>query len=137
MLSNKKLQILSIVGFLGLWLFGGCKATKSAEGKTGSAIETKTAAKPEDGIYTPGMAELAAIQRRNPNVTAEHLQEGFVLYSRGACVQCHQPFNVYQFSESSWKHIIDEMAIKAQISNQEKAAIFAFVLSIKDSKSNH
>lgn len=137
MMNRKKFPEFLFLWLLALWFTSGCKSAKPAEIKKGPEIETKALSKSEDGIYPPSQAELVAIQKRNPNVTLEHLQEGYILYTKGACINCHQPFNIYQFSESKWNNILEEMAVKAQISNQQKAAIFAFVLSIKDTKSNH
>lgn len=87
--------------------------------------------KPANGIYAPGAEELAALRQQYPDATMEKLQEGHLLYTESACVKCHEAKNIYVYNEVSWKNIIDDMAIKARISDEEKDAVFKYVLAIK------
>lgn len=86
---------------------------------------------PTIGIYPPGRDELAAIQLQYSDVTQEQLAEGYSIYTEGACIRCHQAKNIYNYSETSWKGIIDDMARMANISLEQKNAVYKFVLSIK------
>lgn len=88
-------------------------------------------ARPANGIYAPGADELAAIQKQYADVTMEKLKEGHVLYTEGACVKCHGAKNIYVYNEVSWKNIVDDMAIKARISEDQKDAVYKYVLAIK------
>lgn len=87
--------------------------------------------KPANGIYAPGTEELTAIQKQYPDVTIEKLKEGHFLYAEGACVKCHGAKNIYMFNEMSWKNIMDDMAIRARISDEQKDAVYKYVLAIK------
>lgn len=86
---------------------------------------------PSIGIYPPGKDELAAIQVQYPEITQKQLTEGYSIYTEGACIRCHQAKNIYNYTEISWKSIIDEMARMANISVEQKDAVYKFVLSIK------
>ncbi|WP_317899868.1 hypothetical protein [Aurantibacillus circumpalustris] len=87
--------------------------------------------KSQDGIYPPGEEELVALQSRYKEVTLLQLQEGHALYTKGACINCHEPKNIYRYTEVAWKDIVDDMALKARISSSEKDAVYKYVLAIK------
>ncbi len=87
--------------------------------------------KPETGVNMPGDAELKAIQLAYADITMEKLKEGYFIYNKGACINCHGAANIYQYGESAWKNIIDDMAEKAAISALQKDAVYKYVLSIK------
>lgn len=118
-----------------------CKAKKSTTATatttpapTTTSTETPSvnvAAKPASGIYAPGKIELAAIQAVHSDATMEKLTEGYELYTKGACVNCHGAKNIYKRSEGAWKDIIDDMAAKAHISDSQKDAVYKYVLAIK------
>lgn len=107
------------------------KTSTTPAANSGPAATTISLPKSPDGIYPPGKEELTSIQARNQKVTMEHLNEGYTIYSKGACINCHSPNNIYQFDEGSWVKILDDMAIKAKISDTQKAAVYAYILSIK------
>lgn len=123
-----------------LLLAGACSTTKpttqnSNAAQTGVVTNPAPApSKPADGIYPPGTEELKAIQTRNPNVTMANLNEGYLLYTKGACINCHGPDNIYKHSEKRWVSILDDMAQKANISTSQKAAVYAYILAIKDTQ---
>ncbi|HRH36044.1 MAG TPA: hypothetical protein PKY12_13350, partial [Catalimonadaceae bacterium] len=123
-----------------LLLAGACSTTKTTTQNSNAAptgVVTNPApapSKPKDGIYPPGSEELTAIQVRNPNVTMASLDEGYLLYTKGACINCHGPENIYKYSEKRWVSILDEMAPKAKISTSQKAAVYAYILAIKDTQ---
>ena len=87
--------------------------------------------KPLDGIYAPRKEELAAIQQKFPKVTMEKLTEGYNIYTRGACTNCHKPQSIYKFNETEWKAIIIDMAQKARMSEEQEEEVYQYVLSIK------
>lgn len=95
------------------------------------AVNTVVAVKPKNGIYPPGNAELNVMSMRYNDITLEHLNEGYRIYTKGACTNCHIAFNIYQYDEARWKHIVDDMAQKAMISDLEKDAVYKYVLAIK------
>ena len=84
-----------------------------------------------NGVYPPGEQELTAIQIRYADVTSEKLKAGHALYTAGACVGCHSAQGIYQYSETQWKTIMDDMAAKAQLTENEKDAVYKYVLAIK------
>ncbi len=87
--------------------------------------------KPANGTYVPGVEELTAIQEKYKEVTMEKLKEGHLLYTASACIKCHEAVNIYRFNELQWKNIIDDMAIRAGISQEQKDAVYKYVLAIK------
>lgn len=87
--------------------------------------------KSPDGIYAPGPEELAAIQMTYKDVTMEKLKKGHTIYTVGDCVKCHRAKSIYRYDEQSWKRIIDDMAARAQMTAEDKDAVYKYVLSIK------
>jgi hypothetical protein len=94
---------------------------------SGPVLVSKTA----DGINAPGDPELTAIQAQHKDVTMAQLKEGYELYTKSACVGCHEPKNIYRRPLEQWKNIVDDMAKKAQITDLQKDAVYKYVLSIK------
>ena len=84
-----------------------------------------------DGIYPPGNAELTAIQVVFKDETLEKLIDGYTLYTKGACINCHGANNIYQYSMTRWKELIEDMSQRAYLSPVQKDAVYKFVLSIK------
>lgn len=82
-------------------------------------------------VYAPRKEELAAIQQQFPKVTMEKLMEGYDIYTRGACTNCHKPQSIYKFNETQWKAIIIDMAQKARMSEEQEEEVYQYVLSIK------
>lgn len=82
--------------------------------------------------YTePGNEELAAIQKQYGDVTLEQLKEGHEIYTKGACINCHGPQNIYQYGLEKWETIIEDMAQRSSLTNEQKNAVHRYVLSIK------
>ncbi len=106
-------------------------ATKEDVAKANVPIVAIAPAKHADGIYAPGSEELTAIKAQYSDVTLDKLTQGYVLYSQGACVNCHSAQAIYNFTATDWKGIIDDMANKAQLSVIQKDAVYKYVLSIK------
>jgi hypothetical protein len=88
-------------------------------------------AKSSNGIYAPGNEELIAIQVQYKDVTLEKLKQGHAIYTAGACIKCHEAMSIYHFGETRWKDIIDDMAQKALIGDEQKDAVYKYVLAIK------
>jgi len=95
------------------------------------ATPSFSAAKSMDGIYPPGKEELNAINIKYPDASLAKLQEGYLIYTQGACIQCHGAVSIYSHDEEQWKYIIDDMAQKAKLSDLEKDAVYKYVFSIK------
>ncbi len=87
--------------------------------------------KPANGIYEPGNEELKAIQLQYKETTLQQLKYGHAIYTEGACIKCHDALNIYVYNEMKWKTIVDDMAIKAKISDEQKDAVYKYVLAIK------
>lgn len=126
-----------------------CNTTKTAKTKQGEVTPVAAVRKDEGmitpefspalfshGIYPPRNEELVAIQKQYADATMETLKAGHVLYTVGACTGCHGPQSIYKYSESQWKTIMDDMALKAQISAAEKDAVYKYVLAIKATQPN-
>jgi hypothetical protein len=118
-----------------LLVITACTATKksaiAAAPEPAAPIITSPAPKSADGIYAPGNAELNAIRIQYKEVSMNMLEEGYSIYTKGACVSCHAANGIYQYSETKWKLIIDDMAPRTSITAKEKDAVLKYVLSIK------
>jgi hypothetical protein len=111
-------------------------AKKSSASSTPASTNTTTKSspfllKPVEGINAPGNEELVAIQTQYKDVTLEKLKKGHAIYSEGACTKCHDAKSTYEIDPSQWKSILEEMAQKAMISDEEKDAVNKYVLAMK------
>jgi len=103
----------------------------SAPASTTTVTNDLLPAKPADGIYAPGNEELMAIQAQYKDVTLNKLKEGYALYAQSACVSCHSPLNIYTIPDAKCKGIIGDMAQRARISDEQRDAVYKYVLAIK------
>lgn len=78
----------------------------------------------------PGELELKAIQLNYPDVTAQTLTAGHEIYI-GQCTDCHRKKNIFVYSESKWKEIIDDMAQRSQLTAKQKDEVYKYVLAMK------
>jgi hypothetical protein len=104
-------------------------ATTTANSVTGSP--PFTVGRSADGIYPPGNAELTAIQVAFKEETLDKLTEGYTIYTKGACINCHGAKNIYQHSMAEWKELVDDMSARAYLSPIQKDAVYKYVVSIK------
>jgi hypothetical protein len=81
--------------------------------------------------YIPGEEELTAIHQFDSSATLAELTEGYTIYNEGACINCHQAKNIYTYSATAWKPIIDDMAKMAHISESAKKSVYTYILAIK------
>lgn len=127
--------VLSISALAGIM---ACHTAKKTSDTAAAAVsDTKTlAAKPANGIYTPGQEELAAIQARFSDASLDQLKTGHTIYSTGACVQCHKAMNIYQRSEAQWAGILADMAQRARLTAEQKDAVYKYILAVKAVKAN-
>ena len=94
-----------------------------------TACVSKKSSNPTTNII-PGDSELKAIQVKYPQATMAMLTEGHSIYT-GACTNCHGQKNIYNRSEASWLHEIDEMSPKAQLTATQKDALTKYILAMK------
>ena len=111
-------------------LFISCSTSKKTTTTTTSK-KNESISKPSNGIYEPDSLALNAIKLRYDNISLKKLQEGYIIYTYGPCINCHNAKNIYQYDEKQWTNIINEMAVSAKISDSQKDAVFKYILSIK------
>lgn len=121
-MKPKTLSILSLF----ILIVAACSSSK----KTSSTTGNSSGKKPKNGVYPPGDNEVAAIQKQFPEASMGKLQEGYSIY-KGACTGCHGTKNIYRFSSTEWKKIMDKMAPKAKLNGLQKDAVYQYVLAIK------
>ena len=92
--------------------------------------------KPAVKLYPPNETALTIIQKSNSNASMELLNQGYKLYTAGACIHCHEARDINDFNNLQWGHIIDDMAIKANITTEEKNAVLNYIVSVKIALSN-
>lgn len=85
----------------------------------------------KEGINVPEEAEIVALQKEYPFETLTKLNEGYELYAKTTCLGCHNPKSIYKRDIASWKGIIDDMAARAKLTEQQKDAVYKYVLAIK------
>ena len=130
-ISSSRLTALLLLAIFAASVLAACSTTKTTS-PAPVATTPAPAAKPSTGIYDPGNEELLAIQTRYPATTLEQLHTGYVLYAKGACINCHEAKAIYQYNHEQWKDIVDEMAAKARMSTSEKDAVYKYVIAIKE-----
>jgi len=120
---------------MGTIIVMSCKIPRKSSASPAPASNTPLAAnpvsKPADGIYPPGTEELLAIQVQYKDATLLKLEEGYTLYAKGACINCHVASNIYVHDQWQWIDIIEDMARRARITDEQKDAVTKYVLAIK------
>jgi mono/diheme cytochrome c family protein len=104
-------------------------ATSTAPAGT-PAPAAATTAKPANGVFDPGPAELRALQATDKSATLDQLHEGYTLYT-GTCTKCHGAKSIYSRPTEAWPNIIDKMAPRSNLSSKQKDAVLKYVLAIK------
>lgn len=84
----------------------------------------------------PTDLELQAIKQKYPETTAQNLNNGHELYI-GTCTDCHRKKNIFAYSESKWKEIIDDMAPRSKLNAQQTDDLYKYVLSMKATQSSY
>lgn len=107
-----------------------CKSTKNVPVTTSP---TGSSAISSNGIMTPTNQQVLAVRSQYPNITLEQLSEGYKLYT-GTCTNCHGAKNIYERSEKHWVEIIDDMAPKSSLSDEQKDQLTKYIMSIKASQ---
>lgn len=115
----KKLILISAT----LVLLVACKTKKESIGVVAEPKPT----------YLPAGPQIAAAEKRWPGTTATDLQTGNSIYTT-KCTRCHGNFEVTQFSERKWLHEIDDMSVKANLSQDEKDKLTRYILSLRDTR---
>jgi cytochrome c551/c552 len=91
-------------------------------------------AKSNDGLFEPGQDELTAAQGQFKDVNMDDLKKGYQIYNKGACTGCHNPKNIYKRPVERWKEIVDDMAVRAAITDADKSAVYKYVISVKSTQ---
>jgi mono/diheme cytochrome c family protein len=82
----------------------------------------------------PTDLELQAIKQKYPETTAQNLANGHELYI-GTCTDCHRKKNIFAYSESRWKEIVDDMAPRSKLDARQTDDLYKYVLSMKATQS--
>ena len=114
-----KLRILTILLSLGVFIYS-CKSKKvSAPAET----------------LEPGEAAFKAVQVKFGAVTAETLKKGYAVYT-GPCTNCHGKKNLYNQTDEEWLDDINRMSGRAKITEEQKDALWKYVLAMRMAKAN-
>jgi hypothetical protein len=109
----KQLIILTF-STIGVCILTMC-APKSTAAKTSSA---------------PGDVELTAGKTKFPDLTLAELTNGYSIY-HGACTNCHGVKNITNRSEEKWVEVLNVMAKKAKLTQEEKDAVWKYIMATK------
>jgi mono/diheme cytochrome c family protein len=74
-------------------------------------------------------AEMAA-RNTNERVTVAQLQHGRVLFA-SRCIECHTLPPIGAHNESEWPRLINTMANRASLNCQEREAVLAYILAVR------
>lgn len=104
-----------------LLLAVACKTKQTAPSTTAGPVT-------DPGIVNEKLLQVA--QSKYAGATLASLQSGHDLYF-GTCTRCHGAKPISRFELGRWPSIIDDMARKAKISDQEKQDVLQYVVSVK------
>jgi hypothetical protein len=131
----RTIQIALIAAAL---IISACKSKKSTTSTATANTSANNAPtgpgfppKSNDGLFEPGQDELTAVQSQFADASLSQLKEGYEIYNNGSCIRCHNAKNIYKRPLEHWKGIIDDMSVRAALSNTQKEAVYRYVLSVK------
>jgi mono/diheme cytochrome c family protein len=107
----KKIFVLAFSTVLMTGLYN-CKSSKN----TVSSTENRT---------------LVAAQKRWPDATLTTINSGHAIYTT-KCAQCHGAKEITDYTEEAWKPILDNMAKKARLTEEEKETVRRYILANLD-----
>ena len=81
--------------------------------------------------YLPTEKELTVAQKTNTIITLNDLKNGHAIYFN-QCIECHKAYDIPKFSERKWKHEIDDMSPKANLTAAQKTLLSNYVLSFRE-----
>lgn len=81
-------------------------------------------------VYEPTEAQLTAGKSKFNDLTKDNLIKGHSIYY-GACVRCHEPKDINEFSLDELLGILNHMARKARLSPEEKNDVLCYAVAIK------
>lgn len=63
------------------------------------------------------------------NTLVEDLKKGRELYVNN-CASCHQLYMPNKYTDEKWKINLDEMQVRAKITNSEKELIYQYIINV-------
>ena len=123
------LSVVTVVVIIG----AACSTSKKSGASTNNTTTTTKSATDvaaSKGIFAPGQEQLAAVQLKYKDVTLQTLSNGHAIYV-GVCTNCHPAKSIYSRDEAKWERIIDDMAMKSQLTAVQKDELTKYVMSIK------
>ena len=75
-------------------------------------------------------AQLAAVKARFADATKDELLKGRAVYT-GPCTKCHRSKGIMIYTEEKLLSIVDNMAVRAKISTEEKQALIRFAIGLR------
>lgn len=82
-------------------------------------------------LSSPKDNELAAAQKRWPDVTKESFTQGYTIYTT-KCTKCHGDKGIPGKSEADWGKYIGYMAPKANLTAAETETLTRYVYTIRE-----
>lgn len=109
-----------------------CSTSKKSNTTTNNAVTSKSTVDvaASKGIIAPGPEQLKAAQNQYKDVTLQTLSNGHSIYT-GVCTDCHAAKAIYTRDENRWEKIIDVMAKKSKLTDQQKDELTKYVMSVK------
>ncbi|HKC69100.1 MAG TPA: hypothetical protein VKG26_12770 [Bacteroidia bacterium] len=98
---------------------------------TALATTTNTTTAPAAPTTDVTSIQVDAAKKKYPDATTASLQKGHDVYYGASCTGCHGAKKITNFSEDDLPGIINRMARKAQISDEEKDAVLKYVMGVK------
>lgn len=128
------LSVVTVVVIIGAACSSSKKNSTSTTNTTTSTNVTTSKSATDvaasKGIFAPGQEQLAAAQMKYKDVTMQTLSNGHSIYT-GVCTDCHAAKAIYSRDEVRWEKIIDVMAKKSKLTDQQKDELTKYVMSIK------
>lgn len=92
---------------------------------------TAVAATPTTPTANVTTAQVDAAKTKFPEATMETLTKGYNVYYGASCTGCHGAKKITNFEADELPTIINRMAKKAGISDEEKDAVLKYVIGVK------
>jgi hypothetical protein len=91
---------------------------------------TSKAKMAKTGNTEPGETQLTAGKVKFPALTMEELKKGHTIFYT-SCTKCHGAKDIPSRSEEEWSGALDQMAPKADLSPEEKDAVWKYIMAVK------
>ena len=114
---------IGILAFSAIVFLAACSPKTAKTTSSSSPAPAASSTEPSEAMVTAGKTKF-------PDVTLDVLKKGQTIYN-GPCTRCHGAKSIVKRDEKEWVEVLNDMAPKANLSVEDKDAVWKYIMSVK------